>query len=327
MSSTAAPSTNGSTHSPLSPSLPETGRQVTWSQLYGDTFPLALENAARQHQAPFVVVTPDTGFAEKLLDQLRFFSKHQDLPLFSFPDWETLPYDTFSPHQDIISERLTALHRLPELKRGIVVVPVATLLQRLSPRSYLEQQTFILDKGDTIDLDQLRERLDRAGYQCVSQVVEHGEFAIRGSLVDLYPMGSPLPYRIDLFDDEVESIRTFDPETQRSEGQMDSIRLLPAREFPLDEAAISAFRQPFRQRFEGDPNDSLIYRDVSNGIAPAGIEYYLPLFFDETDTLFDYLPRNAVMVRTDDTEAASDRFWEQTLERFESRRHDRERPV
>ena len=189
-----------------------------------------------------------------------------------------------------------ALHRLPSLPRGVVIVPVATLLQRLLPRHYMDQQTLLLDKGERLELERLRGRLDQAGYRCVSQVVEHGEFAVRGSLLDLYPMGSALPFRIDLLDEEVESIRTFDPETQRSVDQVERIRLLPAREFPLDEAAIARFRQGFRSRFEGDPNDSLIYRDVSQGIAPAGIEYYLPLFFETTATLFDYLPADALLV-------------------------------
>jgi transcription-repair coupling factor (superfamily II helicase) len=315
------------TLSPLNPPLPGAGQSLRWARLYGDSLALALENAARRASAPLVVVAPDMGRAEALQEQLHFFLGDGDLPVFCFPDWETLPYDTFSPHQDIISERLTALHRLPQLNRGIVIVPVATLLQRLTPPEYLQRHSLVLDPGDTLELDAFRQRLERAGYQCVSQVVEHGEFAVRGSLLDLFPMGSAAPLRIDLLDDEVESIRSFDPETQRSREQMSGIRLLPAREFPMDEAAIQRFRQGFRSRFEGDPQASLIYRDVSQGLAPAGIEYYLPLFFAQTASLFDYLPEGSLLVDLDDSGAAAERFWAQTEERYESRRHDRERPL
>ncbi len=315
------------TISPMSPALPAGRQAITWGRLYGDSFALALENAARKANAPLVVIAPDMRAAEGLQEQIRYFARHTELPVFCFPDWETLPYDTFSPHQDIISERLTALYRLPSLKHGIVIVPVATLLQRLAPRAYLEQHSLLLDKGSRLDIEALRKRLDQAGYACVSQVMEHGEFAVRGSLLDLFPMGSPMPFRIDLFDDEVESIRTFDPDTQISVEQVDSIRMLPAREFPLDEAAITRFRKAFRQQFEGDPQGSLIYRDVSQGLPPAGVEYYLPLFFEETATLFDYLPDTALMVQMPDTEVAAERFWTQTEERYESRRHDRERPL
>ena len=321
----AAPT--GTTVSPLAPRLPEARQTLHWGRLVGDSLALALANAARTASAPLVVIAPDMRAAEGLQEQLAFFTAGETLPVFCFPDWETLPYDTFSPHQDIISERLTALYRLPDLRQGIVIVPVATLLQRLSPRAYLDQHSLLLDKGSRLDVNQLRTRLEQAGYACVSQVVEHGEFAVRGSLLDLFPMGSPMPFRIDLFDDEVESIRTFDPDTQRSVDQVESIRMLPAREFPLDETAISRFRQQFRIQFEGDPQASLIYRDISQGLAPAGIEYYLPLFFEQTDTLFDYLPATCILVQLEDAEAAAEHFWTQTEERFESRRHDRERPL
>jgi transcription-repair coupling factor (superfamily II helicase) len=313
--------------SPLSPVLPGDGRDVTWGRLYGDSLVLTLARAAQSAGAPLMVITPDMRAAEVLQEQLRFFAPEEQLPVFCFPDWETLPYDSFSPHQDIISERLTALYRLPELRQGIVLIPVATLLQRLAPRSYLDQHSLMLDRGSRLDVQALRTRLEQAGYACVSQVMEHGEFAVRGSLLDLFPMGSPLPYRVDLFDDEIESIRTFDPDNQRSVEQVDEIRMLPAREFPLDEAAITRFRHQFRVQFEGDPQGSLIYRDVSQGLAPAGIEYYLPLFFEHTATLFDYLPARALLVSLPDTDTAAERFWSQTEERYESRRHDRERPL
>ena len=329
MSSTAIhpePATTASA-SPLCPPLPQAGQRLTWARLYGDSLTLALAGAARRHRGPVLVVATDSQAAEQLQEQLRFFTADADMPVFSFPDWETLPYDSFSPHQDIVSERLEALYHLPSLQQGIVLVPVATLLQRLPPRSYLDQHSLVLDTSASLDLDAMRHRLEKAGYRCVSQVVEHGEYAVRGSLLDLYPMGSPLPYRIDLFDEEVESIRTFDPETQRSIDTVNAIRLLPAREFPLDEAAITRFRQAWRSTFEGDPQRSPLYRDVSNGLAPAGIEYYLPLFFEHTATLGDYLPDNCLVIETEDTLAAADAFRDQIEERYQSLRHDAERPL
>ena len=172
----------------------------------------------------------------------------------------------------------------------MLVVPVGTLLQRLPPRDYVDGQSLVLAVGDRLDLDATRRRLERAGYSCVSQVMGHGEFAVRGSILDFFPMGSQEPLRIDLLDDEVETIRTFDPETQRTREKVDRVRMLPAREFPLSEEAISGFRQRYRAQFEGDPKRSLIYREVSEGRTPGGLEYYLPLFFEQTATLFDYLP-------------------------------------
>uniref|UniRef100_UPI00241E05FB transcription-repair coupling factor n=1 Tax=Ectopseudomonas oleovorans TaxID=301 RepID=UPI00241E05FB len=244
-----------------------------------------------------------------------------------FPDWETLPYDSFSPHQDIISERLQTLHRLPHLKKGILLVPVATLLQRLPPPGFLDQYSLMLDTGSTLDLDAMRGRLEKAGYRCVSTVMEHGEFAVRGSLLDLFPMGARVPFRIDLFDDEIESIRTFDPDNQRSLDRVDQVRLLPAHEFPLDEAAITRFRQAYRSLFEGDPQRSLIYRDVSNGLIPNGIEYYLPLFLEHTASLFDYLHHAACLVESEDARAAMEQFRDEVAERYESLQHNIERPL
>ena len=211
--------------------------------------------------------------------------------------------------------------------KGILLVPVATLLQRLPPPAFLDQYSLLLDTGTTLDLDAMRRRLERAGYRCVAQVLEHGEFAVRGSLLDLFPMGSGVPFRIDLFDDQIESIRTFDPDTQRSLDKVTQIRLLPAREFPADEAAITRFRQAFRSQFEGDPQRAVIYRDVSNGLMPAGIEYYLPLFLEQTASLFDYLPASACLVHSEDAHAAIDSFRDEIAERYESLRHDIERPL
>ena len=316
-------------HADLHLRLPPAQQSVRWGGLHGDSLALALA-AAGAGARPLVIVTPDNQSAERLQASLAWFaSPKQDLEpaLLSFPDWETLPYDAFSPHQDIVSQRIACLYRLPELHQGTLILPVATLLQRVAPRDYLRLSGLVLDLGQRLDLEVLRGQLDQAGYRYVSQVMERGEFTVRGSLLDLFPMGAELPYRIDLFDDEVESIRTFDPETQRSVAKVDSIRLLPAREFPLNESAITRFRQTYRARFEGDPQRSVIYRDVSQGLAPSGIEYYLPLFFESTATLFDYLPADAVIITLPDTDAAAENFWAQLADRYEQRRHDIERPL
>jgi transcription-repair coupling factor (superfamily II helicase) len=311
----------------LEPVLPDACRVVAWTRLAGDGLPLALANAAQRADGALVVVTPDMQSAELLQEQLEFFLTGSAIGITSFPDWETLPYDTFSPHQDIISERLATLNRLTEMRRGVLIIAVTTLLQRLPPRSFLYQHSLILRRGQRLDLEAMRTRLDAAGYRCVAQVMEHGEFAVRGSLLDLYPMGSPLPLRIDLLDEEIDSIRTFDPDTQRSLAEQETVNLLPAREFPLDEEAIRGFRRRFRAHFEGNPQDCSVYREISQGITSGGIEYYLPLFFEQTETLFDYLPGAACLVFLDGAEAAGEDFLRQLAERHEARRHDRERPI
>ena len=315
--------------SPLSASLPPaSATRWQWGSLHGSAAGLAIANAAHAHRAPVLVVTTDNPQASRWEDELRFYlSGARDTAALAFPDWETLPYDVFSPHQDIISQRLSTLSQLSSLSHGIIVVPVSTLMHRLAPRPYLDGTSFALTTGGRLDLPAMRLRLESAGYRCVSQVFEHGEFAVRGNIVDLYPMGSSVPVRVELFDDEIESIRTFNPETQRSLDKLPRFELLPAREFPLDKAGIAHFRAQFRERFAGDPQNSTIYRDVSNGLAPAGIEYYLPLFFDSTTTLFDYLPANTLVVCAHGTNDAADRFWHEANHRYEQRRHDRERPL
>lgn len=296
--------------------------------LSGGALSLGLAMVAQAHLGIVLVVVPDSTMAAKLERELQFFmSPTQPLPILSFPDWETLPYDTFSPHQDIISERLSTLFRLPSLERGILIVPMATLMHRVCPSSYVLQHSVLMKKGDTLELSQLRTRLESAGYRCVPQVVEHGEFAIRGSILDLYPMGSEEPYRIDLFDNEIDSIRIFEVESQRSLEKVDEIHLLPAREFPLTEEAITTFRTRFRTEFEGDPGKCMVYRDVSDGLASAGLEYYLPLFFEKTSSLIEYLPSNTLVVEINDVFEASQQFWEQVKERYEQYRHDRLRPI
>ncbi|MEJ2142473.1 MAG: transcription-repair coupling factor [Gammaproteobacteria bacterium] len=315
-------------HSPLVPVLPaKVGERVQWGHLYGSSFGLVASATAENHTGPVLLVTPDTASAQRLENELHFYTNEDSLPILNFPDWETLPYDIFSPHQDIISERLTALYKLPTLGKGIVIVTVQTLMQRLCPPSYLQANSLMLDIGQTLNLDQMRLQLENSGYSCVSSVVEHGEFTVRGSLLDLFPMGSSKPLRIELFDDEIESIRVFDPETQRSVEKVDQVRLLPAREFPLNKDAVSHFRKAYRARFEGDAKSSIIYRDVSNGIAPPGIEYYLPLFFEEAQGLFDYLPENTLVMLADDIQGAADKHWQEIDERYEQRRYDQERPL
>ncbi len=312
----------------LAPALPGAGARLLWNGLKGDSLALAVASAVRTHEhGPVVVIAPDMQVAEQLLEQVAFFYGPDELPAITFPDWESLPYDSFSPHQDIISERLATLYRLPDLQHGLLVIAAPALLQRLPPRDFIYRNSLLLNTGDQLDLDEMRNRLDSAGYRCVSQVMEHGEFAVRGALLDLYPMGSGKPYRIDLLGDEIDTIRSFDPETQRSLETHDSIRLLPAREFPMDEAAIRLFRQRFRAMFEGDPQACNIYRDVSQGIAPAGIEYYLPLFLEQTGTVFDYLPEHTCILQLDGSDRACAAFQDQLQERYESRRHDLERPV
>lgn len=314
--------------SPFQPILlNKPGERSGLGRLYGSSFGLVISQAAQHHPGILLVVTADTPSASRLEDELRFYTRGlEGIPVLGFPDWETLPYDTFSPYQDIISERLATLNSLPHLERGILVLPVSTLMHRIAPREYIEGNSLILDIGDRLQLETMRRRLENSGYRCVSQVIEHGEFAVRGSLLDLYPMGSSQPYRIELFDDEVESIRTFDPETQRSAEKVEQIRLLPAREFPLHEAAIKLFREAYRAQFEGDPQKSIIYRDVSNGLAPAGIEYYLTLFFKQSATLFDYLPQSTLLFTDEGTEVAAEAFYTECHERYQLAQYHTDHP-
>jgi transcription-repair coupling factor (superfamily II helicase) len=321
------------TPSPLRPPLPAgAGERLLWGRLYGAAGALAIASAAQQVERPILAAVADMPAAATLREELAFFLRgsadaHEDIPVLTFPDWETLPYDVFSPLPELVSERLLTLHRLPGLTRGVLVVPVGTLLQRLPPRAFVDGHALVLAVGDRLDLDATRTRLTRSGYQCVSQVIAHGEFAVRGALLDVFPMGSQLPLRIDLFDDEVESIRTFDPDSQRSLEKLTRVRMLPAREYPTDEAAISAFRQRWRAAIDADPKASLIYREVSEGRMPGGIEYYLPLFFDQTATLFDYLPDSTLAFEHADVRNAADDVLGRIEERYEQRRHDPERPL
>ena len=298
-----------------------------WGRLYGASMALAIAELARKRRGLVVLVTPDSHTADQLERETRFFLGQKADQLWHLPDWETLPYDLFSPHEDIISTRLEILHRLPSLKGGLLILPVSTLMQRLAPVGYVMGTGFDLKVGDRIDLDAFRRQLESAGYRAVSQVLSHGEYAQRGSLVDVFPMGSEQPFRIDLFDDEIESIRSFDPETQKSVAKLEAMKLLPAHEFPLDEAGIKAFRRRYRERFEGDPQLSRIYTSVSEGAPVGGIEYYLPLFHDTVATLFDYLPEKTLICTLEDTDSETTHFWQELEGRYEQRRHDIERPL
>ena len=312
----------------LSPLRPDAKHpRVRWQRLHASATALALAEAAAADTRPWVVIETDLRSLERRRAELQFFAPHE-LPVVTLPDWEVLPYDVFSPHPDLVSQRLLALAALPTLRRGIVLLTVDTLLQRLAPRRYVAGRSFVLRVGDTLPLDAFRLRLVEAGYAAVAQVVEPGEFALRGSLLDVFPMGSDEPLRIDLFDDRIETIRRFDPQTQRSGSALESVKLLPAREVPLDTEAVKAFRRRYRTRFEGDPTRSAIYRGVSDGIAPAGIEFYLPLFFDATETLFDYLPGDTVLVDlTSDAQAAAATALERVRTRYDDRCGDIERPL
>ncbi|MCB1867944.1 MAG: transcription-repair coupling factor [Gammaproteobacteria bacterium] len=319
---------SGALADPLLPPLPAGDNdRLQWGRLYGSCGALAIASAAKKFNGLVLVVVDDVASANSLLHDLGFFLGEDDLPILSLPDWETLPYDVFSPLPELVSQRLQCLHRLSSLEKGVLVVPVSTLLQKLLPKSYLDAHAFAMKCGETLSLDRIRIKLEAAGYLCVSQVFAHGEFAVRGSLLDLYPMGSELPYRIDLLDDRIDSIRTFDPETQRTLNRTDRIDMLPAREFPLDEAGITRFRRAFRNQFEGDPQRTLIYPEVSAGNAIGGLEYYLPLFYDETATLFDFLPPRFLTIGFDTTRDAASRFLAQVAQRFEQRRYDLQRPL
>ncbi|WP_372873519.1 transcription-repair coupling factor [Pseudomonas sp.] len=307
------------------PSLPATAGKQHWGNLPGAALSLAIAEAASAAKRFTLLLTADSQNAERLEQELSFFAP--ELPVLHFPDWETLPYDLFSPHQDIISQRIAALYRLPELKHGVLVVPITTALHRLAPKRFLLGSSLVLDAGQKLDVKDMRTRLEAAGYRCVDTVYEHGEFAVRGALIDLFPMGSEQPFRIDLFDDEIESLRTFDPETQRSIDKVESIKLLPAREFPLEKKAVGDFRGRFRERFDVDFRRCPIYQDLSTGITPAGIEYYLPLFFEETATLFDYLPQDTQVFSLPGVEKAAEQFWNDARNRYEERRVDPERPL
>ncbi|HEX6572269.1 MAG TPA: transcription-repair coupling factor, partial [Steroidobacteraceae bacterium] len=307
--------------------LPSPDRpSLRWTGLTGAATALYVARAAAETRAPLLVVTQDAAGAARLEEELGFFVV-RGTPILAFPGYETLPYDQFSPHPDIISQRLRTMARLPALERGIVIVDLPTALQRLPPRTFVDGHALSLRAGEALDLEKFRLRLTSAGYASVPQVAEPGDFAIRGSLFDVFPMGSDAPLRIDLFDDVIDSIRSFDAETQRSLEKLPRLDLLPAREFSLSPESIKDFRRRFRTRFQGDLTRMPLYRDVGEGLAPAGIEYYLPLFFESTTTLLDYLPARTTVLLPARHDAALKDAWRTLVERHEERRFDIEHPV
>ena len=303
--------------------LPVPGQRHRLARPPGSSDALILSRLAQKSR--LLVLTETAQDAARLREEIAWFAPERAVSL--FPDWETLPYDPISPHPDLISERLAALWLISEKRLDVLVAPVATAMQRLAPRSFLSAHAFLFRQGEKLYIEAFRSRLTDAGYSHVNQVLTPGEFAVRGGIVDLFPMGTTLPYRLDLFDDEIESIRTFDPDTQRTLYKVPDVRLLPAREFPMDEAGITHFRQNFREAFEGDPSRSKLYKDVSNKLAPAGIEYYLPLFFDELATLLDYVPDDIGLVLHGNIQAAVEGFWNDTRNRHRLLAGDKDRPL
>ncbi len=304
------------------------GRRFTLPRPVGSADALLLGHLAQARKAEgrmLAIFTAEPADTARLADELPFFAP--GLRVSVFPDWETLPYDTFSPHQDLISERLATLWAVRNGEVDVVLLPAATALTRLSPPSFMAGTTFNFKQKSRLDEAKLKSQLTLAGYQHVSQVVSPGEYAVRGGLIDLFPMGSLVPYRVDLFGDEVDSIRTFDPDSQRSLYPVPEVRLLPGREFPMDDAARTAFRARWREKLEGDPTRSRVYKDIAAGLASGGIEYYLPLFFDEPGTIFDYLGEQAALVLHGKVDEALDRFWTDTRERHRFLQHDPERPI
>jgi len=312
----------------LVPALPAGPQRVRMGPLPQSADSLALAQLAllcRAQQRTLAIVCADALASSRLAQEIAWFAP--SLTVSVFPDWETLPYDHFSPHQDLVSERLATLYHITRGECHVAIVAASTALYRLAPQSFLAAHTFFLTQGERLDVDALRGQLSLAGYAHVTQVVSPGEFSIRGGLIDLFPMGASLPYRLDLFGDEIESIKTFDADTQRTLYPMRDVRLLPAREFPLDEAGRTRFRSRFREVFEGDPSRSSLYKDISAGVAPGGIEYYLPLFFDATATFIDYFPRDTVFALHGDVDAAVEGFWHDTESRYRLMRGDRARPL
>ena len=303
------------------------GDKQQWGELRAAGRALAVAQAALAHSGLTMLITETAREAAAQTRLLEFFTAQQQLPVYSFPDWETLPYDIFSPHQDIISARLQTLANLPSAQQGVIVVPLSTLMHRIAPTDFVASRTFAYTLGQDLDRAQLQEQLSRAGYRRVDTVFEHGDFAFRGSIIDIFPMGEKNPFRIDLLDDEVESLRLFDPESQRTIETVDQLQLLPAREFPMDKEATNGFLNNWHDHFDRDPSKCPVYRDIADGIAPQGIEYYLSLFFDQTATLFDYLPADVRLFSHSGIEEAAEIFWRDINMRHTEYGVDLERPI
>jgi transcription-repair coupling factor (superfamily II helicase) len=298
----------------------------SWSGLHGSSLAIAVDAAASAHDGVTLIVTRSSHQAQLLARDIELLAL-SSLPVQLFPDHETLPYDPFSPHPDIIAERLKTLSSLASMRRGIVLAPVTSLIQRLAPAEYILQRSFDLATGQSLVIDEFRKRLNNVGYDASEQVYQAGQYAIRGSVVDIYPAGSSTPYRLDLFDEVIDSIREFDPESQRSTGKVERIELLPAREYPCDETALEEFRRAFRMRFDIDTRNVMLYQDLRAGVHPQGLEQYLPLFYDETSLLLDYLDHTPRLLLQPGVFRAAQSHMRRTTERWEQRRHDIERPV
>lgn len=310
---------------PHSDALPKQGESLAWNDLYGSADILAVAEMAARESRLILLIAENSAAAQRWHAGIGFFAP--ELPNLLFPDWETLPYDLFSPHQDITSERLATLHALSSLDHGILTVPITTLLQRVAPITYLQGTSFDLATGQRFDIDAQRMSLEAAGYHLTDTVNERGQYAIRGAVVDIFPMGAAEPVRIDLFDNEIDTLRTFDPDTQRTIERINALKMLPAKEFPFDDDAIARFRDGWHNTFNVDVRQCSVYQDVSSYLVPNGIEYYLPLFFDELGSLFDYLPENVLIVTEAGVQQAAQHHLEEVGQRYESLRHDVERPI
>lgn len=297
-----------------------------WGYLNPTEQAWCISQLLNQHSGLVVCLCEDSAQTQTLTEQLRIFSSPEQVML-TLPEWETLPYDRFSPHQDIIASRLSSLYHLPQLAQGCLVIPINSLIQRLPPKDYVQRQSLQLSQGDTLDITPFLSHLEQAGYQRVNQVMEPGEIAVRGALIDLFPVGSPTPIRLDLFDNELETIRLFDPETQISQSTIEQVNLLPAKEYDFSEQGIRQFRLQARERFGAEVRNSQLYRTISSNQNPGGLEYYLPMFFEQTATLFDYLPANTLFIEQADLDAALTHNWQDYLERYEIGRHDSQRPL
>ncbi|MBX2869639.1 MAG: transcription-repair coupling factor [Acidiferrobacterales bacterium] len=334
-------------HALLKPPLPAGKKPILWSNLHGAALGLAIAESAQEHDGLLLVVMENPRQLQILETEIRFFLNHKaeienslsdsitpsstalsgEIDILHFPNWECLPYDVFSPHQDITSDRLRLLASLKETRRGILLTTSENLGQRLPPVDFILGHSFSIRVGQSVEIEHLRERLTSANYVSVSQVLSPGEFAVRGGLIDVFPSGAEAPFRLDMFDDEVESIRFFDPDTQRSSGKTDRIELLPAREFPMNESGIKQFRQAFRKQFEGDPRKQTIYNEISEGNTPAGTEFFFPLFFEETATLFDYLPAHSLFLYENEFLEQSRARWAEIKDRYTNANYDTSRKV
>jgi transcription-repair coupling factor (superfamily II helicase) len=298
--------------------IPQPGQPAAWGRLIGASTAIAAAEIASQVEAPVLLLADDPRQADQFEAEIRFFSDG-DIDVRHFVEWETLPWDSFSPHQDIISERLSVLGVLRDMRAGIVIASAPALLQRLPPVDYVAARSLSLRTGQTLPREAFIDSLAASGYYRVPQVGEHGEFAVRGSLIDVFPMGSTRPIRIDFFDDDIESLRYFSAETQLSGDVITSVDVLPAREIPLDADSIKGFRERYRERFEGQPAKSRVYREVSDGIAHGGIEYYLSLFFETTASLLDYVPPNSIVLAPQDIQSVLQQSWDEIDERLRGR--------